>query len=281
MKVGMAGGVMLLANWKQALKTAVELGYQAFEIFCEFPQAVPEQITPSQKEWARKFIEDSGIEIAVHSPFNDLNIASLNQGIRRESVRQSIEALRLCAELGGKVLVIHNGLYLMDPALEQAENARKFQYQLNLESLSQIVKEAEKLGVYVCLENCNFVPERIENRIEDLVEIKKALGSEYLKFTLDIGHARLAEGVEKAIQVLGDEIRHIHFTDNLGEADDHLIIGTGNFNYQPFLDFIINFPYIVTLEVTQLSTSPHPAKESLENFQKILKQYQSPPFKQN
>jgi len=197
----------------------------------------------------------------------------LNPGIRRESVRQSIEALKLCAELGGKVLVIHNGLYLMDPALEQAGNARKFQYQLNLESLSQIVKEAEKLGVYVCLENCNFVPERIENRIEDLVEIKKALGSEYLKFTLDIGHARLAEGVERAIELLGEEIRHIHFTDNLGKADDHLIIGTGNFDYQPFLDFIINFPHIVTLEVVKLGTSPQPAQESLKNFQKIIEQY--------
>jgi len=270
MKIGMSGGAMLLANWKQAMKSAVEIGYDAFEIFCEFPQAEPDQISDEERKWAKNFAQENKLEIAVHAPFNDLNIASFNRGIREESVRQSIEALRLCADLGGKVMVIHNGLYLLDPNLSSAQNARKLQYQLNLHSLSQIVEQAEKLGVYVCLENCNFVPERIEEKIEDLVEIKQKIKSEYLKFTLDIGHSRLAEGVEKAISVLGEDIRHIHFTDNFGKQDDHLIIGEGNFDYIPFLDFIVNFPYIVTLEVLSISTSQEPARKSLENFKRII-----------
>jgi len=271
MKVGMAGASMMLSSWIDGIKAAAELGYQAFEIFGEFPQIEIWNVTGAQRDYARKLAEELKLEIVVHSPFTNLNIASLNRGILDESVRQSIEAVKFCNDLGGKVVVVHNGEYVLDPALgDSAEQAKAIQWRINIDSLKRIAEEAQNCDIFLCLENCNFVWNKIERKLDDLLRIKTEVNNPHLKFTLDIGHSRLAEGVENAIKILGNEIRHIHFTDNRGKNDDHLVIGEGNFDYHPFLNFIRNFPYVITLEVVKMGTSKEPARKSLINFQKIL-----------
>jgi len=271
MKIGMAGSAMMTSNWKDALQTAINLGYDAFEISCEYPQADPDHIPKAEREKGKETAEKAGIAIALHAPFNSLNFATFNQGIRKESVRQTIEAVNFCADLGGKTVVTHNGEYLIDPDWGgQAEQGLGLQYDLNIDSLKRVAEAAEKRGVILCLENCNFVRAKVEQTLADLVKIKDEVKSPNLKFTLDIGHSRLAEGVESAIKILGKDIRHIHFTDNFGKKDDHLVIGEGNFDYSSFVDFILGFRHIVTLEVVVLDTSPEPARKSLENFKRII-----------
>jgi len=271
MKVGMAGGSVMLLPWMDGIRIASDLGYDAFEIFGEFPQAEIDYISREERETAKKLAEELKLELLVHCPFNNLNIASLNRGIREESVQQYLSAVDFCAEIGGEALVVHNGEYIIDPAIgDMGPQVKAIQWQLNLEALKRVSERAERAGVMLCLENCNFVWNKIERSIEDLVRIKQAIVSENLKFTLDIGHSRLAEGVNQALKVLGKEIRHIHFTDNFGKQDDHLIIGEGDFDYSPFLDFFRSFPFVITLEVIKLNRSIEPAKRSLENFRKII-----------
>jgi len=271
MKIGLAGAGMMLANWKDGIRAAAEMGYDAYEIFGEFPQTDADRISSSERAAARRLAARHGIEIAVHAPFNSLNLAAFNRGIREESVRQSIEAVKFCSDLGGRTVVIHNGEYTVDPTWgEAAKKAVGIQWDLNVDSLKRIAEAAEKLGVYLCLENCNFVPAKVEKSIADLKEIRKEVDSAKLKFTLDIGHSRLAEGVAAALKLLGNDIRHIHFTDNFGKNDDHLVIGRGNFNYKPFRNFVRDFKYIVTLEVISIGSSREPARESLKNFRKII-----------
>jgi len=271
MKVGMAGASVMLKPWLDGIKSAIELGYDAFEIFGEFPQIEIERAGKQQRNKARRLTEDSGLELTVHAPFNNLNIASLNRGILEESVRQIIATVNFCKDIGAQVVVIHNGEYLIDQAIGDGfQQAKMVQWQLNLESLKRICSCAEKAGVMVCLENCNFVSNKIERSLDDLLQIKNEVNSPNLKFTLDIGHSRLAEGVENAVQKLGSDIRHIHFTDNMGKSDDHLIIGEGNFDYSGILDFIRNFPYVVVLEVVKVGTSTEPAQKSLAHFRKLI-----------
>jgi sugar phosphate isomerase/epimerase len=49
-----------------------------------------------------------------------------------------------------------------------------------------------------------------------------------------------------------------------------VIIGKGNFNYSPFLDFVRGFEHIVTLEAITLDTSLETARKSIRNFRKII-----------
>jgi sugar phosphate isomerase/epimerase len=267
----MAGASMMLKGWKDTVKAAADLGYDVVEIFLEYPQTELDQVSPAEREQAKKLAQELKVGVAGHAPFNSLNLAAFNRGIREESVRQSMEAVRFISDLGGDTVIIHNGDYVIDAAWgPAAETGIGIQWDLNLDSLKRVAAVAEERGVYLCLENCNFVGNKIERNLDDLLEIKNEVANPSLKFNLDIGHSRLAEGVPNAIKALGEDIRHIHFTDNFGRNDDHLIIGTGNFDYQPFLYFIRKFPYIVTLEAIKIDTSLDAAKKSLENFRKII-----------
>jgi sugar phosphate isomerase/epimerase len=272
-KIGMAGATMLLAPYREGIRFAREHGFQAFEIFAEFPQCVPEEVSHTERELVREEKEKSGLEILVHAPLSSINIAALNTGIRRESVRQEIAAVEFCADLGGEVVILHNGDYVVDQEFINANpQVAELTWRLNIESLKRIAEAAEKRGVILGLENIGFEPSKLDQNAEDMVRIRDAVGSDRILFTLDIGHARLCEGVERYISLLGDSIRHIHFTDNFGRRDDHVVIGEGNFDYTPFLDFIRDFPHVVTLEVVKMGTDGTPALTSRENFLRLLEE---------
>jgi sugar phosphate isomerase/epimerase len=270
-RIGMAGVSMLLAPFQEAIRYAGEHGFRAFEVFGEFPQCVADEVGAKDRELARKGAERYGLEILLHAPINSINIAAINAGIRKESVRQQVAAVELCADLGGEVLILHNGEYIADQEfIERHPQAAELTWNLNIESLKEIAEAAEKHGVTLALENVGSFTAAVDQSPEDLVRIKEEVGSGRLLFTLDVGHARLSGGVDGYISALGHNIRHIHFTDNFGERDDHVVIGEGNFDYTPFLDFIRDFPHVVTLEVFKMETHGGFALKSRDNFLKII-----------
>jgi sugar phosphate isomerase/epimerase len=105
-----------------------------------------------------------------------------------------------------------------------------------------------------------------------VLKIRDEVGDS-LQFTLDIGHARLNSegGVEEGFRVLGDNIRHIHFSDNYGKEDDHLPIGNGNTDFSRFFHLIRNFPHIITLEVVPPDPDSAPILKSLAYLIKLEK----------
>ncbi len=266
-KTGMAGSSILMVPWLDALKVAVDLGFDAFELFAEFPQTDMDDIPREMIDEAHKVLDESGIELCVHAPFNSLNIAAFNNGIRAESVRQYIQAVDLCADLGGQVVVAHTGQYIVYKNITRHDDpGMNLQWEYNIESLKKVTEHAAKRGVTICLENIAFEQHQIDQSLTDLVEIREAVGNPSMMYCMDIGHARLSEGVDKVIEVLSPDIRHIHFTDNRGEYDDHMVIGRGNFDYSGITDFIREFPYIVTLEVVKIGEDTKYARISKEYF---------------
>ena len=267
----MPSSSMVLAPWTKSLKIAAENNFDAFEVVIIFPSADLDIITPKQIEKTKEISEKAGMEICVHAPFYEINIAAFCKGIRQESIRYIKKSIDFCAGLGGKVLTVHTGKYTYEfpPGITKDNNEiKKMQWDYNIESLKSINDYAISKGIIVCLENIGI--DTIDETIEQLLEIRQAVG-ESLKFTLDIGHARLFSegGVEKAIKLLGENIRHIHFTDNNGEKDDHLPIGDGNSDYSDFMDFIKNFKHIVTLEVVGIGQDPEPILRSREYFNEL------------
>jgi sugar phosphate isomerase/epimerase len=146
----------------------------------------------------------------------------------------------------------------------------KIQWDHNIESLKRINAYAESKGITLCLENLGW--NEVAQSFEDMLKIRDEVG-DTLQFTLDIGHARLNSegGVEEGFRVLGDNIRHIHFTDNYGKEDDHLPIGEGNTDYSKFFHLIKNFPHIITLEGVAPGPDTGPILKSLEYFRKLEK----------
>ena len=146
----------------------------------------------------------------------------------------------------------------------------KIQWDHNIESLKRINAYAESKGITLCLENLGW--NEVAQSVEDMLKTRDEV-SDTLQFTLDIGHAGIYSegGVEEGFRVLGDNIRHIHFSDNYGKEDDHLPIGEGNTDYSRFFHLIKYFPYIITLEVVAPGPDPSPILKSLVSIRKLEK----------
>ena len=269
--IGMAGSTVMMRPGLDALRLASELGFAAFELFGEFPQCICGEMTAAERREGRAVVEQSGLALAVHAPFTSLNLAALNPGIRAESARQTIEAIDLCADLGGKVVITHNGEYVVsERAREKAPEAARIQWENNLASLRACLARARERGITLCLENIGFELGHMDRNVDDLLRMAEEAGPE-LAFCLDIGHARLNHELPQAIAKMGPRVRHIHFTDNFGERDDHVVIGEGNFDYTPHLEFFRAFNGIITLEVINIGDDPTPAIKSREYVKKTLK----------
>jgi len=266
-KIGMPAVAVFTMPWVKALQAAADIGYDAFEVNCIPFMGDLDEIKPLDIEKAREISEKTGVEICVHSPFYEMNIAASSKGIRNASVKYIKKSIDLCSDLGGNVLILHSGHYTYKVRKQDTEKNffMKLQWDYNIDSIKRIINYAATRGVTICLENVGVDPQHIDQTFDDLVEIRNLAGDS-LKFTLDIGHARLTEGVQKGIDTLGENIRHIHFTDNFGKKDDHLPIGEGNSNYSGFIDYVRSFPHIVTLEIVHIGNDSGPVEKSLEYF---------------
>ncbi|MFP4445762.1 MAG: sugar phosphate isomerase/epimerase family protein [Desulfosudaceae bacterium] len=269
--IGMSGVAVMLLPVLETIQTAIDLGYEAVELSGEFPQCVCDEVTAEQRRQARQMIEAAGLRLGVHAPFNSLNMAALNPGIRAESIRQITAAIDMCADMGGELVTVHNGNYVVSEKMRQRiPQVAELQWNLNLEALRQLAEHARQRDIALCLENIGFEPRTIDRNADDMLAIRAAVDSPALWFCVDIGHARLNGELDDVITRLGPHARQIHFTDNFGITDDHLIIGRGDFDYTPHLEFFRQFDGILLLEVIQVGTDPAPARQSLAYVRGLL-----------
>jgi len=209
----------------------------------------------------------------MHAAFYELNMAAFLKGIREESIRYINKSIDFCHELGGEVITVHPGkfTYEIEPGASlDTDPLMRIQWDHNIESLKRINAYAESNGITICLENVGW--NYVDQSFEDLLKIRDEVGDS-LQFTLDIGHARINSeaGVKEGFRVLGDNIRHIHISDNYGKEDDHLPIGEGNTDFLRFFHLIKNFPHIVTLEIVAPGPDQGPILKSLAYIRKLEK----------
>jgi sugar phosphate isomerase/epimerase len=85
--------------------------------------------------------------------------------------------------------------------------------------------------------------------------LKVVLHPSYLKLTLDIGHAHIGDKEGRRaldfIEMFPDRISHIHASDNFGQEDNHLPVGTGTVNFPEIIKALkeIGYDDTITLEV--------------------------------
>ena len=117
------------------------------------------------------------------------------------------------------------------------------------ESLHAATAIAEKFNVVIGLENFSHVKHCVQSTYADLVEWVDEINSPALKITLDLGHANLEGGVEKAIKIFGSRIVHIHLNDNDGQSSLHGKLGSGTIDWQAIAPFLASFDGMLSLEL--------------------------------
>ena len=164
---------------------------------------------------------------SVHAPFNDINIASLNESVREMSVIELIKIMNLAAELNVKTVTFHPGLYSMvvNGFREKSiANAKR--------SLRTIDRMAQDCGVRMCMENLPGFPFFLGHTAAEMQELLE--GTE-LPVCIDLGHANTTNQMDEIIEAMDGRVMNIHIHDNNGQQDQHLTVGDGNIDFKHVL----------------------------------------------
>ncbi len=168
-------------------------------------------------------ISNSDLKFQIHAPFNDINPASMNENMRKASIREIVKSIKMADLLDIDVVTMHPGI--LSPTGRYWDHV----HNACIESLKEIQIHAEDMDVTLALENMPYL-DMTMGRTPD--EMRKILDSTGLKFCLDLGHAHTSEKIMGFLEI---EPVNIHIHDNYGGKDLHLPLGEGNAVFEPVI----------------------------------------------
>ena len=234
----------------------------------------------------RKYLDLTGVKfVDSHAPFGpyiDMNVHEPSR--RREMILRQKLALNIAASFGVDTMTIHIGNDARFP-----EVPLERQTELVCEALSELLPEAEKCGITICIENIWF---RI-NTPDMLLKIKSHFPTPNLGFCYDAGHANLmtngrafADGAaSKAWGMFGEtpdwddpilekmlpHIVNCHLHDNDGFEDSHQLCGKGSVDWKKVVSLLKTAPRLKNIQCESISTKhAFSVKEMIETTNAVL-----------
>ena len=205
-------------DWAYQLE---DLGYSGWEIVNEGRQRLSVETPPLAEE----IVETTNLVITVHLPYSDLNLASMNQPIWEETVRQMKDCISLARDFCG-LAVVHPG-YLSPLGKQMPDRA----WEQNILGLSTICDHAAEFGMRIAVENMLNIESMLGRTPDEIRGMIETVGRDNLGFVFDVGHANTNGNVEEFFALRGEMI-HVHIHDNKGARDEHLPVKGGNVNWR-------------------------------------------------
>lgn len=204
-------------TWVPAIE---EAGYTGWEIVSDGNYRLENPACFSRIE---ETLASTSLRVTVHAPYGDLNLATLNDPIWRESIKQICTCIEHASKLTDTV-TIHPG-YLSPAGKLLPQKA----WGLQKDALREIGKFAVEHNVTACLENMIGVKEFLCRFPEELIGMTE--GIDGIGMTFDFGHANTVGKVQDFLVHVG-KAKHIHIHDNNGLSDEHLALGEGTINWE-------------------------------------------------
>ena len=212
-------------------------GYTGWEIVQEGTQCLTcETITHVQE-----IHDTTNLELTLHLPFSDMNLAGLNTGIRNEVLHQMKDYLKIASGFV-ELAVVHPGY--LSPHGAQLPNLA---WQTNIESLQSICDFAADHGIMIAVENMPEVPKIFGKYPQEMLQMVEEINRDNVGLTLDIGHVNTM-GIGIGTEIMDDflkmykgRISHVHLHDNMGKKDEHLPIGKGNIDWKRVIESLSNY----------------------------------------
>ena len=181
-----------------------------------------------------KTIKDAyELSYSIHAPISDINLASLNERIREDSVIEMLATLESAANLDIGLVTVHPGLTCMAVPYMEEKAVMKAK-----KSLGALDRLSDEYGVAVAIENMPSFPFMLGQTAEDM---KDLLDGTNLRMCFDIGHANTMGQIDEFISQFKDRFVNIHIHDNNGKMDEHLTLGEGNIDFKKVLKDLGNY----------------------------------------
>lgn len=168
--------------------------------------------------YLREYLGSHDVELRVHAPLSDINIASFSDRVREASLADVLETVRIGGELGVGCVTVHPGHFSPTSSMDQ-DRVRA----LAREAASVLSKASREHGVPVAVEN---MPRARWLIFQDPGEILEAIGGTDLGICFDAGHAHTSQNIDAWLE-LAPRFFDVHLHDNRGERDEHLVPGEG------------------------------------------------------
>ena len=230
---------------------------------------------PLQKTLLKE-MEAEGLSFAdAHAPFGPLrDLVCPLEEVRPQMILLQKLTLRIAADMGVKTITIHIGNETHYPGctVEHLLDCMK-------RSLDELLPDAEKLGITICIEN---IWHQV-NTPERLLEVKEAFPTDALGFCYDAGHANLMDKgrnfpdsnpykIWKDVPpkfddgILEKMLPHVvncHLHDNNGITDQHFNPGRGTVDWKHIVPLLKQAP---RLQVIQSEVIPVRVHDSVRDI---------------
>ena len=254
------------AEWMYRLEDA---GFQGWEIVGEGMQKVEGEFKARVKE----IYETTNLVLSLHAPLSDINIASVNERIWEESIRQIKECIENTYEFIADICVVHPGVF-SPLSIQMPEKA----IQKAIEGLTTLSEFAAERGLRIAVENLPSSNMLMGRYPDELIQIVRGVNMDNLGLCLDVAHANTTKTLDEFLTIKAKaedmdiwgyaltwrmrirqktldefltikakaedmDIIHLHTSDNFGADDLHLPLGKGNQDWKKVLNGINDCEY--------------------------------------
>lgn len=262
--IGISTWVYFWRPLREVLRDIAEAGYSNVEIWGDKthldPRVSPD--FPAVKELLNSF----HLKVhSIHAPFSGIDIASLDEGEKENSLELIKKSIESCSEIEGEIVIVHPCSIEIsgdDQSYLRAKNRTE-------DSLRRLAAFAEKLGIKLAVENVpNIGGWSFGTEVSELSKLVSKINSPHLGLCLDTGHAHVGrESVDLSKDVFecGENLIALHLQDTDGKEDRHWLPGQGIINWTQLMKDLAFSDYqgVLTLEI---SGSPELTERNVDNI---------------
>ncbi|MFB3816747.1 MAG: sugar phosphate isomerase/epimerase family protein [Candidatus Methylomirabilales bacterium] len=191
-----------------------------------------------------------GLTASCMAPRTPRDLASPDPGIRREAVAYVEACLRFAGEIGAPLVqMLPSGETRLAPV-----KGRDEEWRWSVEGMRQAAREAERLGVRICIEPLNRYEAYLVTTAEEAIAYVDAVGSPWVGMTLDLFHAGIEEpDVPAAVRAAGPRLGHVHAADTNRRG-----LGRGHLDLAPVAAALREVGYAGAIVVEVMPPGPDP-----------------------
>lgn len=256
-------------------RRAVEAGVDGFEVVYWESYLTPEEYEKYMDN-LRRIKDELKVGFSVHAPITDLHLGSLNSKVRDVAIEEMKESIHLAQDIGAEVVTMHPapGILAMPPGKWSKEEYHLPRTTSNFARQEELLVMAVKdLADYapdllIGLENLVF-PHELYRSPAELWDLIRKVNRSNVGLTLDMGHA-VVSGQKPAdfMNLLWDDVFHVHLHDNHGVVDEHLPLGEGSIDYVGLIQILSNLDYQGVVNLEFRMDNPADYRDYVLQFQK-------------
>ncbi len=200
---------------------------------------------------------DYGPSLSIHAPFMDLSPGAVDPKVRAVTIERFLLMFDVAELLEPRAIVFHSGYEKWRYALDV-----RLWLEKSVKTWRAFVRKAEDRNIKIAIENV------FEDAPDNLRLLMEEMSSPHFGVCFDTGHCHLFSRValEEWIGQLLPYICELHLHDNRREADDHLAIGDGTFEFERLFSLLSGRDLIYTIE----GRSPEDVAKSIERLNRYL-----------